>query len=371
MAQDYTVRIFDQFYNLDLVVNASEYEIIFSYFKQNLANDTEAKVFTEILFRISNITEIPVLDLFQTFQSSNSSIDKLTISRTMAYYLNSVSNKTVLFGVNNIVSPNQSVSRNIFGGNPYEPPLPPPPPPPPPAVTSIQLLPSSGEYNIECPCPIPTFTHLIRVIPVAQYYTQIYPAPQVFHDIQGVSTNGASFSLTPDPQIPELIDPNAQYGNTVNSPPPATAILSDLFGTMFDPAGIYAQNQDVDLLLPQETDPTISTSEVDMCSINPDNPISPTSYSLLLNVGDSLYYDVSGSASQFTAVFGAACYSTDFGFITESNFTGYLNPYSFKLLIGPDMGNCQVYLCENLNGTGDLGGIFQMTRLPNIGTYPG
>lgn len=29
---DSTVRVFDQFYNLDLVVNASEYDIVYSYF---------------------------------------------------------------------------------------------------------------------------------------------------------------------------------------------------------------------------------------------------------------------------------------------------------------------------------------------------
>lgn len=106
---DYTVKIFDQFYNLDLVVSASEYEIVYSFFTGYTSNEKVARSFTDTLFRISNITEIPVMELLQTFEGS----DKLKVSLTMAYYLNSVSNKTVLYGVNQVKTPNQAVSRNI------------------------------------------------------------------------------------------------------------------------------------------------------------------------------------------------------------------------------------------------------------------
>ena len=109
MSLDYTVRIFDQFYNLDLVVNASEYEIVNSYFKNYSSEEQVSKSFTDTLFRISNLTQIPVLELLQTFQSG----DNPSISRTMAYYLNSVSNKNVLYGVSNVITPNQAVLRNV------------------------------------------------------------------------------------------------------------------------------------------------------------------------------------------------------------------------------------------------------------------
>ena len=107
---DTTVRIFDQFYNLDLVVNANQYEIVYSFFKGYTSNIATAKSFTQTLFRIANETQINVLDLLQTFEKS----DKLKVSLTMAYYLNSVSNQTVLFGVNNVVAPNETVQRNII-----------------------------------------------------------------------------------------------------------------------------------------------------------------------------------------------------------------------------------------------------------------
>jgi hypothetical protein len=114
MALDYTVKIFDQFYNLDLVVNASEYEIVYSFFKEYSSDDAVAKSFTDTLFRISNETQIAVLDLLTTFQNTGSDSEKIKISLTMAYYLNSLSNKTVLYGVNQVLVPNNNVQRNII-----------------------------------------------------------------------------------------------------------------------------------------------------------------------------------------------------------------------------------------------------------------
>jgi hypothetical protein len=110
MAVDTTVKIFDQFYNLDLVVNADQYEIVYSFFKGYTSSIATAQSFTTTLFLIANQTQSNVLELLQTFEGS----DKLKVSLTMAYYLNSVSNKTVMFGVNNVLVPNNTVQRNIL-----------------------------------------------------------------------------------------------------------------------------------------------------------------------------------------------------------------------------------------------------------------
>jgi hypothetical protein len=110
MAVDTTVKIFDQFYNLNLVVNADQYEIVYSFFKEYTSSIATAQSFTTTLFLIANQTQSNVLELLQTFEGS----DKLKVSLTMAYYLNSVSNKTVMFGVNNVLVPNNTVQRNIL-----------------------------------------------------------------------------------------------------------------------------------------------------------------------------------------------------------------------------------------------------------------
>jgi hypothetical protein len=110
MAVDTTVKIFDQFYNLNLVVNSDQYEIVYSFFKGYTSSIVTAQSFTTTLFLIANQTQSNVLELLQTFEGS----DKLKVSLTMAYYLNSVSNKTVMFGVNNVLVPNNTVQRNIL-----------------------------------------------------------------------------------------------------------------------------------------------------------------------------------------------------------------------------------------------------------------
>ena len=106
---DTTVRVFDQFYNTDLIINSNEYDVVYSYFKEYMPSAAVAKSFTETLFRISNLTNVNALDLLATFESG----DKMKVVLTMAFYLNSVSNKTVLFGLSNLLAPNNLVQRNI------------------------------------------------------------------------------------------------------------------------------------------------------------------------------------------------------------------------------------------------------------------
>ena len=109
MAIDTTVKVFDQFYNLNLQINANEYEVVYSFFQQYCNSDASAASFTSTLFLISNQTGVNVLELLSTFNDS----DALKVSLTMAYYLNNVSNKTAMFGVNNVIAPNNTVQRNI------------------------------------------------------------------------------------------------------------------------------------------------------------------------------------------------------------------------------------------------------------------
>jgi len=107
---DSTIRIFNEFYNVKLTVSANEYEIVNSFFRNYTSDEKVAISYTETLFRISNETDIDVLTLLDSFQSS----DSMKITLTMAYYLNSLSDKTVLYGINNVIMPNQVVQRNII-----------------------------------------------------------------------------------------------------------------------------------------------------------------------------------------------------------------------------------------------------------------
>jgi len=106
---DNTVRVFDQFYNFDLVVNADQYEIIYSFFFDLTKSISTAKNFTTILFRISAITGEDVMKLLAYINGETS----LQVSGIMIYYLNSLKSKTTLYGISTEPTPNESVQRNV------------------------------------------------------------------------------------------------------------------------------------------------------------------------------------------------------------------------------------------------------------------
>ena len=106
---DKTVRVFDQFYNFDLVVNAAQYEIIYSYFYSVNNNKTIATNFTALLFRIAAVTGEDPMTLLNDITGK----EKLKANATLTYYLNSIKSKTTLYGLSSVPQPNQSVQRNV------------------------------------------------------------------------------------------------------------------------------------------------------------------------------------------------------------------------------------------------------------------
>lgn len=107
---DQTVRIFDNFYNTKLVVGASDWDIVFSYFKGTSDNTQIAANFASILFRIAQESSVNVLDLLQLLQGQP---NKLNVNKIICYYLNTFKSKASLYGVGDIPKPNEAVQRNI------------------------------------------------------------------------------------------------------------------------------------------------------------------------------------------------------------------------------------------------------------------
>jgi hypothetical protein len=106
---DKTIRIFDSFYSFNLIVNPNEYDIVHSYFTSICDSVNIADNFTVILFRISQQTQIPVLDLLTQLKGKKN----MEINQILAYYLNSFKSKTTLYGTSVLLRPNQTVARNI------------------------------------------------------------------------------------------------------------------------------------------------------------------------------------------------------------------------------------------------------------------
>ena len=64
---------------------------------------------TTMMFRISQETGIPVLDLLGFIKGKT----KLEMNQVITYYLNSFKSKTTLYGTGMVPQPNQPVARNI------------------------------------------------------------------------------------------------------------------------------------------------------------------------------------------------------------------------------------------------------------------
>lgn len=106
---DTSVKLFDSFYNYDMIVDATQYEIVRSYFKSVSNSDSIANNFATMIFRIANITGNDALTLLSFIQGKA----KLEANAIMIYYLNNIKSKTALYGVSVLPQPNDNIQRNI------------------------------------------------------------------------------------------------------------------------------------------------------------------------------------------------------------------------------------------------------------------
>lgn len=107
---DLTVRVFDNFYNFSIEVDANEYDVVNSYFKSVFKNDQIAQNFTTTLFRIAQETETPVGVLLQQIEGQT----QVEMTATLAYYLNGLRSPDTLLGINSPVIPNFWSARNVI-----------------------------------------------------------------------------------------------------------------------------------------------------------------------------------------------------------------------------------------------------------------
>ena len=106
---DLTVQIFDRFYGYQQQVPVDEYDAVNSYFRSVFDSIEAAGNFTVSVFRVSNQTGIPVMNLLQQFQGQSAP----QINLTLAYYLNGIRSSSTLLGINVPTQPNFYVARNI------------------------------------------------------------------------------------------------------------------------------------------------------------------------------------------------------------------------------------------------------------------
>jgi hypothetical protein len=106
---DLTVQIFDRFYGYQQHVPVDQYDAVNSYFRSVFDSIEAAGNFTVSVFRVSNQTGIPVMNLLQQFQGQSAP----QINLTLAYYLNGIRSSSTLLGINVPTQPNFYIARNI------------------------------------------------------------------------------------------------------------------------------------------------------------------------------------------------------------------------------------------------------------------
>lgn len=105
-----TVRVFDNFYSNVINANATDWDVVYSFFLGNSNNKQEASNFASLLFFIAQEGKFNVLDLLATIKGKS---NKLQMNQVICYYLNTFRPRTTLYGVGIIPKPNEAVQRNV------------------------------------------------------------------------------------------------------------------------------------------------------------------------------------------------------------------------------------------------------------------
>lgn len=106
---DPTVRLFSQFYETDMVVSSSDYDTVIGYLLGVCSSRSIAENLAVSIFKIAKDYDFSVQDILAQIQGQ----DRLKLTVTLAYYLNSIRNASTYLGVGSPISPNQYTARNI------------------------------------------------------------------------------------------------------------------------------------------------------------------------------------------------------------------------------------------------------------------
>lgn len=106
---DLTVRVYDEFYDYAIDVPTNEYDVVNSFFLSIMDNATSAENFTAALFRVAQETNVSAFELMQSLDTNN----LISLTASLAYYLNGIRSPSTLLGINATVTPNVWAARNV------------------------------------------------------------------------------------------------------------------------------------------------------------------------------------------------------------------------------------------------------------------
>lgn len=98
-----------QFKDFPVNVESNQYDRVYSFFKKRFGSDVPAESFTDQLFRVAEVNQLSIDSLLNEFKKSSDT----QISALLAYYLNTIRNKSTYLGVSSRLVPPVGVARNI------------------------------------------------------------------------------------------------------------------------------------------------------------------------------------------------------------------------------------------------------------------
>lgn len=104
------IQFAEQYNNSPPQPSDNEYELVVSFFEKNIKDKKVAANFATSLFQVSSTTGVPIQELLASLKGQ----DGMTLSATMAYYINSIRSKSTLLGVKTVAKPNYYAARNVL-----------------------------------------------------------------------------------------------------------------------------------------------------------------------------------------------------------------------------------------------------------------
>jgi len=108
--KDTTAEAFNSIYDEDVEINGQDYDMVYSYLRSVFNTDQAAGDFTSTVLQVAKDAGRTVDSVLSEMQA----MDQLTLTSTIAFYLNRLRDPSALLGVSSITTPNYYVARQIL-----------------------------------------------------------------------------------------------------------------------------------------------------------------------------------------------------------------------------------------------------------------
>jgi len=104
------IRFVNDYTHIPVDFNSNEYEIVISFFKKAMKDPKTAENFTQSIFQVAARSGISPTSIVETMKGQTG----LTLSSSLAYYLNGIRSNSTLLGVQGLGTPNFYTGRSVI-----------------------------------------------------------------------------------------------------------------------------------------------------------------------------------------------------------------------------------------------------------------